>query len=63
MRIWIQGETNDGFLLKDEGPAFRAILADLTVSTITKAGNGESDPNYSGYREIPLDSYSAGIPP
>jgi len=61
VRIWIEGQTSDGFLLNDEGPAFRAVLADLTVSTIPKAGNGESDPNYSGYREIPLDAAAREI--
>ncbi len=44
-----------GFLLEDGGATFRVVLADLTIALCEKAGVGESDENYCGYREILID--------
>ncbi len=44
-----------GFLLEDRGATFRVVLADLTIALCEKAGVGETDENFCGYREIPID--------
>ena len=45
-------EVIDGFLLADDGPTFRVVLRDMTISTFTKS---DAPSEHTGYREIAID--------
>jgi hypothetical protein len=50
-----QDDESLGWLLEDDGPTFRAVLADLTVGLFTKQGKQESETDFCGYREVALE--------
>lgn len=50
-----EDDATAGFLLEDNGPTFRAVLAALTICLCTKAGCDESDESYWGYRELSIE--------
>ncbi len=48
--------TIQGFLLKDEGPAFTAVMRDLTTVTFAKSGNTPNTEGFVGYRIASLEA-------